>query len=923
MAPSDTRETASRRPAIDAARRASVRRWLSYALAVLGPIALGLEYANEPQTWAAPASLLCQMLIFSVTAVLGGLRPTLLATIVSVVAAVVVYLVSSGEGAATDHAAPSLLVLLAVLGVVTGWLGERSHRDRRALATAAEERERELHGPAAEQAATLESLLAYAPVGLAFFDREGRYLRVNRWLADVAGQPVESFLGRSIAEVSPTVADAIGRIVRDVFTTGAPHEDFTFVTGNEGPPAGHRHWLTCFYPVRRADGSVVSVAMLLLEITAQKQIEDALRDSEERFRALFHANIMPLVRWHIDGRITDANDAFVHMVGYSVDELRRGALRWTSFVMPERSEHLADLVVQFQKTGRFGPEERNYELRDGRRLPVLVGGAALPGHPNEGVAFIFDLSAQKRSEAALAEQLTFSKTLTDNAAAAFFLLDDGGRCTFMNPAAEAMTGYRFDEIRERTFHSAIHHHHPDGSPFPDTECAIRSALMRGESTLHFRDCLIRKNGEFFSALASCSPIFRDGKVVAGVVEIRDVTEQDRIEREREALLDSERAARAEAERANRQKDEFLAMISHELRTPLNAVLGWARLLQRPSRTVEQTDKGLAIIERNAQLEAQIISDLLDISRIVSGKIHLTPEIVRVDEVVESALDVVRPAAEAKGVALAVCLAGADVRVEADPGRLQQMVWNLVSNAVKFTPTGGRVEVSMLVGGGRVEVSVSDTGQGIDPEFLPHVFERFRQADASVARRHGGLGLGLTITRHLVERHGGHVRAESAGVGKGARFTLDLPLAGEAGAGAPSASDTPRALSLKGAKLLAVDDEPDSLELTARVLEEHGATVIMASSAQEALDRLRDDKPDLVVTDIGMPGMDGYELIRHVRTALPAPIRDLPAIALTAFARQEDRERAIRAGFQAHLAKPIEPSRLLAAVAALVDTSAAA
>ena len=924
MAPGSAWETPKdREPAIDAGRRASDHGWGASGVAIAGPIVLAIAYAHDPRAWAAPASLLCHMLIFNVTAALGGLRPTVLATIVSVSAAVIAHFAWPGAHPEDTPVAPSLLVLLGVIGIVTGVLGERSHRDRRALVAQAETRERELRGQAAEQAAALESLLAYAPVGLAFFDREGRCQRVNRWLADVAGSPMASFAGRTIAGCSPTVATAMEEIVRDVFATGCPHEDFTFVTESGAPAASHRHWLTCFYPVRRADGAIVSVGMLLLEITAQKRIEDALRDSEERFRSLFHANIVPLVRWHIDGRITDANDAFVRLVGYSVEELRRGALRWTSFIMPERAEHLADLVVQFQETGRFGPEERDYDLRDGRRLPVLVGGAALPGHPHEGVAFILDLSAQKRSEAALAEQLTFSKTLTDNAAAAFFLLDERGHCTFMNPAAEAMTGFRCDEIRDRTFHSVIHHHRSDGTPFPDSECSIRAALLSGTSMLAFRDCLIRKNGELFPALSSCSPILRDGKLVASVVEIRDITEQDRIEHEREALLDSERAARAEAERANRQKDEFLAMISHELRTPLNAVLGWARLLQRPARTTEQVDKGLAIIERNAQLEAQIIADLLDISRIVSGKIHLSPELVRVDGVVEAALDVVRPSAEAKGVTLEVTCADVEVRVEADPGRLQQMVWNLVSNAVKFTPAGGRVEVAVRAAGGGVGLSVSDDGQGIDPDFLPHVFERFRQADTTAARRHGGLGLGLTITRHLAERHGGHVRAESAGLGKGARFMLDLPIAVDGRGGAVRASGAPRALSLEGAKLLAVDDEPDSLELTARVLEEHGATVIMASSAQEALDRLRDDRPDLVVTDIGMPGMDGYELIRHVRTALPAPIRDLPAIALTAFARQEDRERAIRAGFQAHLVKPIEPSRLLAAVVELMDTSAAA
>ncbi|MFT3765281.1 MAG: PAS domain S-box protein [Minicystis sp.] len=916
MSEADERRTLGAR---DAARIAlgkdEVHLRIAYAVAVLGPLALTVWYVNQRGFWGARAPLLCQVLVFSVAAALGGFWPALLATVLGVLSAAYFHLPPIDALAVAAPADRVLLELLAGAGLIVGVLGERERRDRRALA----ERERELSTRVSDQAAALESLLAHAKVGVAFFDREGRYERVNPWFAEILGQPVEWFRGKTMRETAPDEAAAVEPLVREVFATGRPHEPVTFETAAGGPSGGRRYWLTCFYPVRRAGGAVVSAGILAMEITAQKRSEEALRDSEERFRALFHANLVPLVRWHIDGRITDANEAFVRLVGYSLEELRRGALRWTSFIMPQRTEHLADLVVKFQETGRFGPEERDYPLRDGRRLPVVVGGAALPGHSYEGVAFVLDLSAQKRTEAALAEQLALTRTLTDNATAGLFLLDERGHCTFMNPAAEAMTGFRAEEIRDRPLHDWIHHHRPDDTPYPSLECPVRQAIMRGVSVPVHTDVLLRKDGERFPALCTSSPVHREGKVVSTVVEIRDITEQTRIEREREVLLDSERTARADAERANRQKDEFLAMISHELRTPLNAVLGWARLLRRPGMSNEQLEKGLATIERNAQLEAQIISDLLDISRIVSGKIHLERAPIDLVVIVEAALDVVRPAADAKGLTISVERDPQEICVEADPGRMQQIVWNLASNAVKFTPAGGRVDVSIRVKGGRVELSVSDTGQGIDPEFLPHVFERFRQADATAARRHGGLGLGLTITRHLVERHGGHVRAESKGPGKGARFTVDLPLAPRGCEGAAHEAERERDVSLKGKKLLAVDDEPDSLELTARVLEEHGATVITASSAVEALDRLRDERPNLVVSDIGMPGMDGYELIRHVRTALPAPVRDLPAIALTAFARPEDRDRALRAGFQAHLVKPIEPSELLATVANLVVT----
>jgi signal transduction histidine kinase/CheY-like chemotaxis protein len=388
--------------------------------------------------------------------------------------------------------------------------------------------------------------------------------------------------------------------------------------------------------------------------------------------------------------------------------------------------------------------------------------------------------------------------------------------------------------------------------------------------------------------------------------------------EREALLSSERAARAEAERASRAKDDFVATISHELRTPLSAVVGFAHLGRRPGQSPEQVGRALEVIERNAAQLTRIISDLLDVSRVVTGKMSLTLVPVELGPLLDAALTAVAAAAEAKGVALHADVATPAAFVRGDVSRLQQVVWNLVSNAIKFTPSGGRVDVSLSAREGAFEVVVSDTGQGIEAAFLPSIFARFQQADASASQRHGGLGLGLAIVKHLVDLHRGEVRAASDGPGRGSRFTVALPAC-PASAAEAAARASPDPSPLAGACILVVDDEPDAKELVRRLLEEQGARVVLASSAGEALASLADRLPDVMVSDIGMPGMDGYELIRLVRAGSVG--RHVPAVALTAYARPEELARVLRAGYHAHLSKPVQPRELLATVARLAHSGA--
>ncbi|QOV90712.1 hybrid sensor histidine kinase/response regulator [Humisphaera borealis] len=399
--------------------------------------------------------------------------------------------------------------------------------------------------------------------------------------------------------------------------------------------------------------------------------------------------------------------------------------------------------------------------------------------------------------------------------------------------------------------------------------------------------------------------------------VMDITARKLAEQERERLLRSEREARSEAERASRLKDDFLATLSHELRTPLNAVLGWAQLLRRGAVPAHEQPATMEIIERNARLQAQLVEDLLDMSRITSGKLRLESEPTELTPVIRAALSAIQPAAESRSVKLVDHVPRPSLVVRGDASRLQQVFWNLLSNAVKFTPPGGEVEVSATATRDWVEVKVKDTGQGIDLDFLPNVFDRFRQQDSSIVRRHGGLGVGLSIVRHLVELHGGEVYAESDGPGTGATFIVRLPRSRINPNGSITFAGRMKPPSLTGLKVLVVDDEPDARDYFRRILVDCGAQVLVADRAETGMKILESERPDLLLSDIGMPEQDGYTFIRRVRASGDG-MADIPAIALTAYARPEDRQRSLSAGFNDHLSKPVDVARLLERVSELMS-----
>jgi PAS domain S-box-containing protein len=525
---------------------------------------------------------------------------------------------------------------------------------------------------------------------------------------------------------------------------------------------------------------------------------------------------------------------------------------------------------------------------------------------------------------ASSEDAVVSKTLT-------------GIVTSWNAAAQRLFGYTAEEMIGQSITRVI----PEDLLHEETE--ILSKLRRGQRIERYETVRVTKDGRRLDISLTISPV-RDskGNIVGAAKIAHDVTARRQAERalkereaqlaklaaEREFFLESERAARSEAERLSHLKDEFLATLSHELRTPLNAIQGWATLLRQPQIKPEDLQRGLQIIERNVRVQADIINDLLDMSRIVSGKLHLDVQPVFLHEVIQNSIEAVRQTAEAKNIRIQPMLDTRIGLVRGDPNRLQQVLWNLLTNAIKFTPKGGRVQVILERVNSHAEISVEDTGIGIKPEFLPYVFDRFRQADAATTRQFGGLGLGLSLVKSLVELHGGSAKVKSRGENQGATFILNLPIAHvraeenhlQPSAHASPANDEVQLPSLEGVSVLVVDDEPDGRELIARILEGRGAKAQCAATAEAALAMLGSEHFDVLLSDIGMPVVDGFELIRRARALDTARASPLPAIAITAYARAEDRQRSLLAGFHMHLSKPIESGELIASVAGLLHLS---
>ena len=623
-----------------------------------------------------------------------------------------------------------------------------------------------------------------------------------------------------------------------------------------------------------------------------------------------------IVSKNLDGIITSWNWGAERIFGYSREE----AIGQSIMMLVPAERHQEELAIlhRVKQGERVDHFETRRQAKDGKIIEVAI--TISPVRDARGtIVGISNVARDIGANNAINRAAYHLAAIVASSEDAIVSKNLSGIITTWNSAAEKIFGYTAEEAVGKSVLMLV----PDERK--EEEPRILSRLQRGERVDHFETIRVRKNGEKFPVSLTISPI-RDTKgTVIGASKIaRDITELKRMSDDREQLLRSERMARASAEYANRMKDEFLATISHELRTPLNAIVGWTQVLKESGSLTADDKEGVETIERNARVQAQLIDDLLDLGRIVSGKMTLDVERFDLAVVVGDAVASMHHAAEMKEIRIKQVLDSGACWTMGDRKRLQQVIWNLLSNAIKFSPKGSAVIIALTRINSHVEISVSDSGRGIEAEFLPHVFERFRQADASTTRKYGGLGIGLAIVKQLVEMHGGQVRAESPGLDQGATFMVSLPVVVSRTSHAetaPSAAahgteEFPISDDLTGIKVLAVDDDVDSLGVIKRVLTSRKADVQTASSVAEAVTLFNARRPDIVLSDIGMPDQDGYELIRSLR-ALPSG-KTVPAAALTALARSEDRMRALNAGYQAHVSKPVAPAELIAVVRSLVS-----
>ncbi len=792
----------------------------------------------------------------------------------------------------------------------------------------------------------------------------------NRGAERTYGYTQEEALGRSPHELLQTVPPiSLEEIYERLRHKGYWEGELRHTCKDGRQIVVESRWAT----VRNAQGEVASVLEITRDMTEHRRDEVRLRQAA----AIIENSDDAIISKDLDGRILSWNRGAERLYGYTAEEAVGQPV--TMLIPDDRPDEEPSILARIRAGERVDHYETVRVRKDG--TPIEISLTISPVRNADGRVvgaskIARDITGRKATERALREQTEALATINELGRVISAELDLHRMVQAVTDAATELTGARFgsffynvlnEEGASYTLYTLSGVPREAFAHFPMPRATdLFGPTFRGEGVVRISDVKLDprygKNSPYYGMPEGHLPVVsylavpvvsRSGEVLGGLFFgapepglfteqhariVEGLAAQAAVAMDNARLYESAQRARAEAERlyreaqeSSRLKDEFLATVSHELRTPLTAILGWAHMLRTGQFNDESARRAFETVERNARAQAQLIDDLLDVSRIITGKLRIDVRPVDPNSFIEAAVEAVRPAAEAKGVRLQKVLDTGSVTVSGDPVRLQQVVWNLLSNAIKFTPRGGRVQVRLERVNSHVEVSVSDTGSGIPADFLPHVFDRFRQADQKTTRQHGGMGLGLAIVRHLVELHGGTVRAESAGEGQGATFTVLLPVApvyqseAEGERVHPAARNTLPTFDLfdrlDGLKILVVDDEPDTRDMLQAGLGQCGAEVTAAASAAEALAAIEKHAPDLVISDIGMPGEDGYELMRRVR-ALPAEAGGrVPAIALTAYARVEDRMHALRAGYQMHVPKPVELAELAAVAASLVRRGA--
>jgi PAS domain S-box-containing protein len=648
------------------------------------------------------------------------------------------------------------------------------------------------------------------------------------------------------------------------------------------------------------------------------------KESPILLKRLLDASVDGLFAFDRDGRIVAWNRAMQQISGLTAEEVLG---RKADEVFPFLRENSAG--ERCLSTALSGTETVSETHPYGPSGTGVFGSrySALMDDENNivgGIAVVSNITARRQAEEAANtayRQLSFH---VESSPLAVIEWDSDFRVSRWSESAERLFGWKAEDVIGK-------HVNEWQFVFADDVDAVALVTNRQREGVEVQGVQRNRNYTREGSVLYCewyNSVLRDDRdqLVSVLSLVLDVTARKEAEEERAASLIRERDARQHAEEADRLKDEFLATLSHELRTPLTSILGWASMIRNGEVEGASATRAIETIERNARSQARLIDDLLDVSRIITGNLRLDLHPLNLAPIVEAAIDALRPTADVKGIQLRTESLSADCLVKGDPNRLRQVIWNLLSNAIKFTQRGGVVAIKLKCVGGTVRLSVADTGDGISAEFLPYVFDRFRQAEASISRKQGGLGLGLAVVRHLVELHGGGISAESSGLGQGSLFTVDLPLAEERRD--PARAEERRreverrrnrrgSVRLDGVHVMLVEDDEDSRKLLSTMLKRYGARVTATKSAAEAFRAIASDTPDILISDIGMPDEDGYEFIRKLRALPPDKGGHTPAIALTGYASRKDRERALDSGYQQHMAKPIEQADMIAAIAALI------
>ncbi|MBD2121301.1 PAS domain-containing protein [Trichocoleus sp. FACHB-262] len=801
--------------------------------------------------------------------------------------------------------------------------------------------------------AILNAFLAASPIALTLFDPDLRYLYANEALTQINGLPLHEHLGRLLQDVVPDMAPQFAPMLRRIMETQEPVLNLEY--SGEVRPGVHRHTIANHFPVCLPSGEVLGVGVTITDISELHRVEAELRQSEERLSLALSAANQGLYDLNVQTGDAIVSPEYARMLGYEPEEFQETNAQWRDRMHPD------DVATVYRVYEEYIAGHRNeyrVEFRQrtkaGGWIWILSVGKVVTwdqdGKPLRMLGTHTDISDRKQAEQALqqhSQRLYLLYETSRDLLAAKQPMDLMHQLFSRLSVQMDLHYYYHFEVSEQDgrqrlqliSYSGLSEAQAQAFESIDLGQAMCGlvAQERQQIVLNRAEIASHPNARILSSMGVTAyagqPLMVQGRLLGTLsfasltrtqftIEEADllqvISEQVAIALERAELVASLEQQAEELRQANRVKDEFLAVLSHELRSPLNPILGWTKLLQTGRFDAQKTKQALEIIERNVRQQTQLIDDLLDISKILRGKLVLNEAPVDLACTIESALETMRLAGEAKSIQTQINLDSSIPPVLGDAGRLQQVVLNLLTNAIKFTPNGGQVKVQLERVGDEAQIQVKDTGKGITPDFLPYVFESFRQEDGRTTRKFGGLGLGLAIVRQLTELHGGTVRAESPGEGAGATFTIRLPLmktpalsfADETSANLASSE----ASILQGIRILVVDDEADMRDLLVAILEPTGAIVQVATSASEALAVFAHFQPMLLVSDIGMPETDGYELMQQVKSRFG----ELPAIALTAYAMEQDQQKAFNAGFQRHIAKPIDPAVLVKAIAALIS-----